>query len=385
MPWKETCQMDERMRFILECRDSAEGIAAICREFGISRKTGYKWLERYDELGPSGLEDQPRVPAVHPRWLTDAALDTIIESRKAHPHWGPKKLQVGLRKAHPELERVGISTIAGVLKRYGLVRAPRRRPRIPLYSEPLGATVAPNDVWCADFKGHFALRDRRRCYPLTVSDGASRFLLKCEGLHVTDEAHVHEHFERAFFEYGLPNRMRTDNGPPFASRAPGGLSKLAVWWVRLGITPERIEPGHPEQNGRHERMHRTLGAEATDPPGRNLRAQQRKFDLFRREYNFERPHEALGQRPPASVYTSSRKPMPSKLASPEYSPEELVRLVDHCGRIRWQMARVRISPLLAGEPIGARAVEDGRWQLRYGPVLLGILDERKKNNVKFIG
>jgi len=370
--------MEERVRFILACRDADESFAAICASFGISRKTGYKWLERFDARGMGGLADRSRVPAIHPRWLTDAAVDAIIEARKRHPTWGPKKLQTVLLESRPELAKVGISTIAGVLKRYGLVRTTRRRPRIVRYSEPLGACVAPNDVWCADFKGHFALLDRSRCHPLTISDAASRFLLKCEGLQMTDEAHVRVHFERAFVEYGLPSRIRTDNGPPFASRAPAGLSKLAIWWVQLGIIPERIQPGHPEQNGRHERMHRTLGEETTRPPGRNLRAQQRLFDLFRKQYNEHRPHEALGQKPPASVYTPSRRPLPTSLGHPEYAPDQIVRMVDDRGRIRWQMARVLVSPLLAGQPIGARCVADGRWELRYGPLVLGILDERRK-------
>jgi len=370
--------MEERARFILACRDEEDSFTAICESFGISRKTGYKWLERYDARGIGGLADESRVPATHPRWLTDAAVDAVIEARKSRPTWGPKKLQTVLLATHPELARIGISTIAGVLKRYGLVRTVRRRPRIPRYSEPLGACVAPNDVWCADFKGHFALLDRKRCYPLTISDAASRFLIKCEGLRVPDEAHVRKHFERAFVEFGIPRRIRTDNGPPFASRAPGGLSRLAVWWIQLGITPERIEPGHPEQNGRHERMHRTLAAEATQPPGRNLRAQQRIFDLFRQHYNEQRPHEALGQRPPASVYSSSRNPMPSTLACPEYGPDDVVRLVSCNGRIRWRMARVLVSPLLIGQPVGARCIADGRWELRFGPVVLGIIDERRK-------
>jgi len=370
--------MDQRMRFLVACRDTDEAFAAICREFGVSRKTGYKWLERYDTLGVAGLVDQPRVAEVHPRWLTDVAVDAIIEARKDHPHWGPKKLQVWLCKSRPELARVGVSTIAGVLKRFGLVRARRRRPSVPRYSEPLDACVAPNDVWCADFKGHFALRDGRRCYPLTITDAASRFLIKCEGLHDPDEERVRPHFERAFFEFGLPLKMRTDNGPPFASRALGGLSKLAVWWIQLGILPERIEPGHPEQNGRHERMHRTLKAEATKPPARNLLAQQRTFDVFRREYNDDRPHEALDQKPPASAFTASRRPMPTKLGSPEYGPEDVVRTVDRSGRIRWNISRVTVTPVLSGEPVGARWIEDGKWELRYGPIVLGVIDERRK-------
>jgi transposase InsO family protein len=370
--------MDERMRFLVACRDTDEAFSQICRQFGVSRKTGYKWLERYDTLGVAGLVDQPRVAAVHPRWLTDVAVDAIIEARKEHPTWGPKKLQVCLSKSRPELARVGVSTIAGVLKRFGLVRAPRRRPSVPRYSEPLDACVSPNDVWCADFKGHFALRDRRRCYPLTITDAASRFLIKCEGLHDPDEERVRPHFERAFFEFGLPLKIRTDNGPPFASKALGGLSKLAVWWIQLGILPERIEPGHPEQNGRHERMHRTLKAEATQPPARNLLAQQRTFDLFRREYNNDRPHEALDQKPPASVFTSSRRPMPTKLGSPEYGPEDVVRTVDRSGRIRWKISRVTVTAVLTGEPVGARWIDDGRWELRYGPIVLGVIDERRK-------
>jgi putative transposase len=378
MPWKETCPMEQRLRFIVECRDGDESFAAICRAFGVSRKTGYKWLERYEALGAAGLCDEGRGAHAHPGWLPDAAVDAIVEARKEHPHWGPKKLQVWLLDRRPSLPKVGVSTIAGVLSRLGLIRPRRRRPRTPRYAGPLDPCVAPNDVWCADFKGHFALGDGSRCYPLTITDAASRYLLKCEALHETGEIRVRKHFERAFVEFGLPTKLRTDNGPPFASKSLGGLSRLAIWWIKLGILPERIEPGHPEQNGRHERMHRTLKQEATVPAKYRLVGQQRVFDAFRHEYNDVRPHEALEQRPPAKVYSASLRPMPSSLSSPEYGNDMEVRLVDRDGRIRWNMSRLPITPLLSGEHVAARRLSDSQWEWFYGPIKLGILDERRE-------
>ena len=230
--------MDERLKFIVKCQESLESFSAICRTFGVSRKTGYKWVERYETLGAAGLCEVKQVAEVHPGWLKDAELDVIIQARKEHPHWGPKKLQVLLEKTHPGMARVGVSTIAGVLKRFGLIGPRRRRPRTPLFAGSLDPCSAVNDVWAADFKGHFALGNGERCYPLTITDSASRFLLKCEALSEPKESPVRVQFERAFFEFGLPTKLRTDNGPPFASLAPGALSKLSVWWIKLGILPE---------------------------------------------------------------------------------------------------------------------------------------------------
>ena len=369
--------MDERLRFIVECQESMESFSAICRTFGVSRKTGYKWVERYETLGASGLCEVKQVPDVHPGWLKDAELDVIIQARKEHPHWGPKKLQVLLVKSHPDMPRVGVSTIAGVLKRFGLIQPRRRRPRAPVFDGTLDPGSAVNDVWAADFKGHFALGNGDRCYPLTITDSASRFILKCEGLSEPKEAPVRVQFERAFVEFGLPIKLRSDNGPPFASLAPGGLSKLSVWWVKLGILPERIEPGHPEQNGRHERMHRTLKAEATQPAERDLKRQQRVFDTFRRHFNQERPHEALGQKCPASGYCASTRTLPSTLRSPEYASGMETRKLDSHGRIRWKMDRLTITPLLAGEPVATREIDDDRFELFFGPILLGDLETRK--------
>lgn len=265
-----------------------------------------------------------------------------------------------------------MSTVGEILTRHGLVRPRRRRPVPPRVATDRDEAQHANDTWCVDFKGHFALGDRTRCYPLTLTDEVSRYLLKCEGLAKTDAAPVKLHLERAFREFGLPWRIRSDNGPPFATLAMGGLSQLAVWWIRLGITPERIRPGHPEENGRHERMHRTLKAETTAPAAATLAAQQRVLDQFRHRYNDVRPHEALGQRPPRSCYTSSTRLMPAVLRSPEYPSQMKVRRVDETGRMRFagQSKSTTISAWLAHEPVGLGEIEDDTFKLWYGPLLL---------------
>jgi putative transposase len=374
MPWKASGVVDERVRFIVACSEGDETFTALCERFGISRKNGYKWLDRYDELGVAGLEDQPTTPKHHPWTTPDDVVDAIIAARKAHPTWGPKKLRAWL-SARDLRNWPSPSVIGGLLKKHGLVRPPRRRPRVPL---PQGGAdtergAAPNDVWCTDFKGHFALGDRTRCHPLTLSDEASRYLLKCEGLVAPRHELVVPHFELAFREFGLPDAIRSDNGGPFASMAPGGLSKLSVWWVRLGILPLRIEPGEPQQNGVHERMHRTLKAEATKPPAKDLPEQQRTFDLFRAEFNDERPHEALGQKPPSRIYTTSRRVMPATLSEPEYA-DGVVRRCNNSGFVRLRGLVVNLSSVLANAAVVLRDVADGRETLRYGTVLLGWLD-----------
>ena len=272
MPWKETCAMTEKLKFIAACAegDEKESFAALCRRFGISRKTGYKWLSRYEEGGAAGLEEKERGVREVEHRLSEELVSRVIEARKSHPKWGPKKLRAWLGE-HEGVEGLpSASTIGEWLKRYGLVRPRRRRLRVPLNPNALDKCQMPNDVWCIDFKGHFALGDKKRCYPLTLTDAASRYILCCEALLKTDAVAVRPHIERAFLEFGLPRKIRSDNGPPFATVGVGGLSALSVWWIRLGIEPERIEPGHPEQNGRHERMHRTLKDEPASEPGRNL-------------------------------------------------------------------------------------------------------------------
>jgi transposase InsO family protein len=376
MPWKESRAVDERMRFIVACDEGDESFAELCRQFEISRKTGYKWLERYEQGGPGGLLDRPSAARSHPLRVPDAVADLFVHARKQHCSWGPKKLRAFVAEREPELVLPAASTIGELLKKRGLIRPQRRRLRVPLHPNPLAGCSRPNELWCADFKGHFALGDRRRCHPLTLTDQYSRYLLKCEGMHEPKGPGVREHFDLAFREFGLPERMRTDNGPPFASVGLGGLTDLSVWWIKLGILPERIEPGRPEQNGQHERMHLTLKQEATSPARATLSEQQRVFDRFRHEFNDERPHEALAQKTPAKLYVTSARSYPQGLREPGYGEDFLVRRTDEKGRLQRKKKKLVIARCLGHEPIGLRLIDDDRWELFYGPVLLGILDER---------
>ena len=371
--------MDERMRFIVEQQRGEEGMAELCRRAGISRKTGYKWLARYRAQGPVGLVERSRAPHSHPRAVAAEVQAAVLEARAAHPTWGPRKLLAWLqarqqRGLPPVAALPAASTVGEILRRAGLVVPRRRRARSVPWTRPLAHAVAPNAVWCADFKGQFRTGDGAWCYPLPISDGRSRYLLRCVGLPRIDGARVRPLFEATFREFGLPEAIRTDNGPPFASVGLGGLSPLAAWWVKLGIVPERIAPGQPQQNGRHERLHRTLKHETASPPAATLRAQQRAFDRFRQEYNVERPHEARGQQPPASAYGPSPRPFPERLRELEYPHADAVRRVRSSGEIRWAGRLVYLSESLSGEPVGLTALDDRHWQLAFGPLVLGVLD-----------
>ena len=377
--------MDQRVRFIAavaEAEEShGESFAAVCRRFGISRRIGYKWVERYDVGGVDGLKDRPRAPHRCPHRTADEARDALIELRKEFPTWGPKKLRDVLLSRRPELHLPAPSAIGAILKGAGLIRPPRRRVRTPPSLIPLAPGEQVNDLWCVDFKGHFALGDKTRCYPLTITDHVSRYLLKCEGLVQPREQPVRLHFERAFREFGMPLRIRSDNGPPFASKALGGLSALSVWWIKLGILPERIEPGKPQQNGRHERMHRTMKAEATAPAQASMLEQQRVFDRFRGIYNDLRPHEALGQKTPASRYHPSPRPMPERLHSPEYPDTMKTRRIDPNGCLCFGGKPFTFSSVLAGELVGLELVEEDTWEVFYGPILLAELRVRGRRDV----
>ena len=373
MPWKEVRLVDDRVHFITEVNKSQESFAALCRRFGISRKTGYKWCNRYEELGPAGLEERAPIAQTCPHKTVDELVAALVDLRKEHPSWGPKKLKARL-EALGTSDVPAASTIGDLLKRHGLVRPRRRRFYGPAMTpRPLAEATVPNDTWCVDFKGHFALGDKARCYPLTLTDQVTRYLLKCEAVEKPDGVYVRPHFERAFREFGLPLRIRSDNGPPFASTGIGGLSELAVWWIKLGIAPERIEPGKPQQNGRHERMHRTLKEEVANKPEGDRQQQQLSFDRFRHEYNDVRPHEALEMQTPSSRYTTSRRVMPASLSSPEYPETMVVRRVAPNGYVSWQGQVVRISDLLRGEPVGLEPVGEARWRMHYGPVVLADL------------
>lgn len=351
-------------------------MAALCRQFGISRQTGYKWLARYEAQGAGGLMERPPIAARLSHRIDDGLVAQILRLRKEHPSWGPKKLRAVLQAQQPSTRWPAPSTIGDLLKRLGCIRPRRRRLRVAPSPGSLWAGERPNDVWCVDFKGDFALGDGTRCYPLTITDHVTRYLLKCEALGSTRSEPVQREFEQVFREFGLPRRIRSDNGVPFATRAPGGLSAVAVYWIKLGIEPERIEPGQPQQNGRHERMHLTLGTETTRPPSPTPDGQQVRFAAFRREFNEVRPHEALGQKPPASVYVPSTRPHPAHLEPPTYGDEFQVRWTGNNGVFSWRGESVFVAKSLVREPVGLLQVSETRWLAYYGPLLLGALDDR---------
>ena len=369
--------MRERVGFISAVERSELSFAEICERFEISRKTGYKWLGRFVEGGPSSLVDQSRRPQRSPQATPVWVRAALVEQRKRHPSWGAGKLLKVLSGRHPEWTLPARSTGCELLKRAGLVRQRRRRSRVGHPGRPLSEMDAPNAVWSADFKGEFKTRDGVYCYPLTVTDGFSRYLLGCQGLYSPCEGLSRPVFKRLFEEYGLPRVIRTDNGSPFATTALGRLSRLSVWWIRLGIQPELTEPATPSQNGRHERMHRTLKAETARPPAGSLPAQQRRFNEFRREFNLERPHEALGQKTPASAYAPSSRTLPRTLPELEYPGHFERRYVSENGGIRWKKCWVNVTTVLMHEWVGLEEVGDGLWDVYFSRLRLGRLDERR--------
>ena len=375
MPWMESSAACEQRVFIGQWLRGEEPVSELCRRFGISRKTAYKRINRFKEWGYDGLGDRSSAPHSHPNATSPEVVNRLIEAKRSHPTWGPRKLVAWLRTEVPGVAWPAASTAGEILGRAGLVKRRRRRRRASPWSEPFTGAVEANDVWCLDFKGWFRTGDGTRIDPLTLQDAASRYLLACTGLSQPRAAPVQRAMRRAFGEYGLPRAIRTDNGPPFAGVGLGGLSTLSVWWIKLGIIPERIEPGHPEQNGRLERLHRTLKEETADPPGRSQRSQQRAFDAFRDSYNEQRPHEALGQRPPASVYRPSSREYPRRVESPEYGPGVAVRRVRRNGQIKWRGELVYLSEALTGEPVGLVQQDARYWRILYGPISIGLLDE----------
>lgn len=377
MAWKVTCAVEERLKFIGEYRSEEWSFAELCRRYGVSRKTGYKWLERYEVEGWEGLRDRCRAPERHPNTVLREVSDAVLAMRREHPHWGPAKLRARLEREAPEVQWPAESTIGEMLKRAGLTAPQKIRRKATPSRSPLAHAEAPNQVWCADFKGWFRCGDGSRCDPFTVTDSYSRYLLRCQILPSLEERGVKAILEAAFREYGMPDAIRTDNGEPFASVGLGGLSRLSMWWMKLGIRPERIPPGKPQQNGRHERMHRTLKQATARPPAANRRAQQKAFDCFREEYNRQRPHEALAMQTPADLYVGSSRSYPQHLRQPEYNDAWQVRHVRECGRIRWGGAAVFVSKVLAGERIGFEPVEDGHWRLWFFDYPIGVFDERQ--------
>jgi transposase InsO family protein len=374
MPWKTSSVMEEKLRFVFEYEQGERSMTELCQRYGIARETGYVWVRRYQGLGLAGLVERNRAAERHPNQTPEEIERMVLELRQAHMRWGPRKLKRILERDEPGHVWPAASTIGGLLKREGLVVARRKRLRTQPYREPLAHADGPNRVWCADFKGWFRTGDGERIDPLTISDAYSRYLLRCQAVEKADTARVQAIFEAAFREYGMPEAIRTDNGAPFASRAVAGLSRLAVWWMKLGIVPERIEAGHPEQNGRHERMHRTLKQEVAQPPAADRRKQQRALDKFRQEYNEVRPHEALGMQTPGAVYEPSPRRFPARVPEPEYPETMLVRSVHHKGEFRWKKHDVFVSEVLWGERIGLLPVDDRRYTVYFAQFPIAQFD-----------
>ncbi len=372
--------MDEKLRFVFAYERDEEPMKALCERFSISRETGYVWLRRYRQSGAAGLMEVNRAPLRHPNQTAGLIEEAVLGLRQAHMTWGPRKLKRILERDQPERRWPASSTMGEIVKRAGLVVARKKRRRTEPYTEPLKHAVESNRVWCADFKGWFKSGDGARIDPLTISDAWSRYLLRSQAVEKTDTERVRAIFEAAFREYGLPEAIRTDNGAPFASAAVGGLSRLAVWWIKLGIVPERIEAGHPEQNGRHERMHRTLKLDLRPAPDR--RSQQRELDRFRHDYNQVRPHEALGMQTPASVYEPSPRAYPSRLPEVDYPDAMLARTIKSQGHFRWQKHDVFLSEVLWGERVGLLPFDDGCYTVYFAHVPLALFDARTRKTYR---
>ena len=369
--------MDERMKFIGRLLEG-ERMSELCREYGISRKTGYKIWNRYQSTGLQGLTDRSRKPIHNAHQLPMQVEKLIVRIKQEKANWGAAKIRERLIRKYSDIATPARSTIHAVLDRHGLVQR-RRRLRHKAEGTSLSFSQAPNDLWCADYKGEFMLGNRQYCYPLTISDSYSRYLLTCEGLETTKEPFAFTVFEKTFMEYGLPKAIRTDNGVPFAAPfALFGLSKLSVWWLRLGIEIERIKPGHPEQNGRHERLHLTLKQETIKPAAQNILAQQAKFDAFVAEYNTERPHQALAMRYPGEIYQASTRPYMG-LPDIDYPLHDLSIIVTRCGRICIRRRKVNLSTVFAGQAVGIKEVNDGIWLVSFMDYDLGYFDEESVN------
>lgn len=385
MPWRVTCAMEERERLVKAWLSGRYSVTELAEAFHVSRKTAHKWLGRFASGGTVALADRPRTALHHPNAVPDAVIQAVIRAKHNRPVWGPLKLNPGPDEPPEIVEHwPAASTRGAILARAGLVRPRRRRRTVAPNTAPFHACVEPNQTWCCDFKGWFRTEDGARCNPLTITDACTRVLIRCQGVERQDFAHSKPVFESAFKEFGLPEAMRSDNGAPFASLAAGGLSALSVWLVKLGIWPDRIDPGHPEQNGRHERMHLTLKLECCQPPAANLAAQQLRFDAFRHSYNHERPHQALALQTPASLYRPSPRTYPTLLEDPHYGADFTVRRVRSNGEIRWRGGLVFLSELLTGEAVGLREEQLG-FAVYFGPVYLGRLDVRAERLVRPTG
>ena len=376
MPWLETAPMEQRERFVRDDRLALYTMTELCDRYDISRKTGYKWLERFDAGGRAGLSDRSRAPHQCPHRITEHVAQLICLARRQHPSWGPEKLLQWLGPRHPDIDLPAVSTAGDLLARKGLVKKRRRRRPHRHPGVVPAVTTQPNDLWTADFKGQFRTRDGIYCYPLTIADQHTRFLMACHGLLSTKGHGVRPVFDRLFREYGLPRAIRTDNGVPFATTGIHGFSQLNVWWLRLGIQHQRILPGQPQQNGAHERMHKTLKGDAIRPPRATLAAQQRAFNRFRGMYNTERPHKFLRGRTPGSLYRPSTRPYTGELPPIEYPGHFLVKRITNAGTFRFKKRLLFIANALKQHTIGLEEIADGIWSIHFCRVLVGRLDER---------
>jgi putative transposase len=376
MPWKETCPMKQRVAMIGDWIKDESSIAELSRIYGVSRVTIYKWLERFEAEGPAGIREHSRAPHRHPNAVPEEMVTVIVAARLNHPTWGPKKIQKLLQDQYPNEGWPSQSTMTVIFRREGLGKPRRTRHLVEPYTQPFLECDSPNKVWSADFKGQFRTKDGRVCYPLTITDNYSRFILLCRGLEHPNHRMVMPWFEMTFRRYGLPEAIRTDNGAPFASTGLRGLSRLSAWFIKLGIRHERIEKGHPEQNGRHERMHRTLKEQVVRTPRNSLLVQQRAFNEFVNEYNFSRPHEALDMMKPGDLYEKSKQPYSRRKTTIKYNPEFFVRTVRPNGEIKWRGKMIYLSQALSGEKIGLLQLQnENEWEIRYGCLKLGVLDD----------
>ena len=374
MPWKETYVMDQKIQMISHWLSGDYSITELSRIYGVSRKTLYKWIARYQKNRENGLKDLASKPATLARATPTDTVKDILILKNRYSKWGARKVLSRLKELQPDKVWPVISTVHAILKRHDLVHSRRKRHHTPPYSQPFLKVTQPNEVWCADYKGQFRLGCGDLCYPLTLTDSYSRYILGCWGLAHPAYQPTRIYFEKAFREYGLPDAIRTDNGVPFASVGNGGLSQLNVWFIKLGIVPERIEKGHPEQNGRHERMHRTLKAEAINPPRCNMEEQQQEFDRFIDYFVNDRPHAALGQKVPASFYRKSEREYPDKLPGIEYPGSYKIRRIHRGGGLKWQNKEIYLSGILAGEFVGLTEIDNGLWKIYFSFYPVCILD-----------
>jgi putative transposase len=378
MVWRVTKVEEQRKEFINKYCENQESVAVLCREFNISRKTAYKWLNRYQQEGEYGLKDRSRTPHSQTQKTTAEVINLIVSLKHQKKPWGPKKIRAKLEKEWPSIKFPSTTTIGKILENQGLTIPRKYRKRYPAKTEPLSHCKKPNDIWCIDFKGWFKTKDSIKCEPLTITDAYSRYILYCSKLPMTTGDHVWDVLQKVFEKYGLPTYLRHDNGPPFATVGTGRLSRLSIRLIKAGIIPEWIDPGKPYQNGRHERMHLTLQQEGVFPLELTLKEQQLKFVEFLKYFNYERPHEGLGQRTPGSVYIPSERQWTGKLQTPEYSSEYQVRRLRGSGQLAWYGKDIQIGKTLANEYVGIKENDEGEWSICFGPVYLGTINHEKQ-------